>query len=143
MTAITNGGTVTLNSTATGGGVVLPGVGMGVTTNGSTNTVYWINESLWTPTVLTSASTVTITRANGSLLSLWVTNSPLTLTFQVADWTTNDVGRVSLDLWAGTNTITFNTNTISGASALSVSTTTNTTLQFRLGKWSRLFAVRQ
>lgn len=101
-----------------------------------------LNDSYRVPTSLTSAGTVTITRANGPLVSLLVTNSPCIITM-ADDWSTNGVGRVSLELWAGTNTITWSNATITWASSYIGSTTTNVSVQLRKGWRTLKWAAKQ
>jgi hypothetical protein len=99
-----------------------------------------LNDSYMVPVALTSAPTVTITRANGSLVSLTVTNATCAIAMNATDWAAAGVGRVSLELFAGTNTVTWDTNTINWETVYAGSTVTNVSVQLRRGlntvKWA-------
>jgi hypothetical protein len=77
------------------------------------------------------AGTCTVTFASGSLVKLTATNSPTVLTFDNADFPTSGVSRVAVELWAGTNSITFPTATITHSVAPTISTNDWTSLIFR------------
>jgi len=84
-------------------------------------------------TWLTDADgTATVTYASGSLVALVVTNEAgITITFDNANFPTNGVNRVGLELWASTNSVAFDTATITNATAPTIYTNRWTSLFFR------------
>jgi len=83
-----------------------------------------INVSFKTTYELVSSPTVTVTRAMGNELSLFMTNN-VELTYSQADFPTNGVSRFGVSLYKGAFTLTINTNLIDSVSfgALTLSTT--------------------
>ena len=77
------------------------------------------------------AGTCTVTFASGSLVRLTATDSPTVLTFDNSNFPTSGVSRVAVELWAGTNSITFPTATITNSVAPTISTNDWTSLIFR------------
>lgn len=75
--------------------------------------------------------TCTVTYASGSLVRLTATGSPTVLTFDNTNFPTSGVSRVAVELWAGTNSITFPTARITNSTAPTISTTDWTSLIFR------------
>ena len=75
--------------------------------------------------------TCTITYASGALVQITATNSPTTLAFDNANFPTNGVSRVSVELWAGTNAIAFATASITNAVAPTISTNSWNSLFYR------------
>jgi hypothetical protein len=102
------------------------------------DTRYW-RDGFMASTALTSASTVTVNRAvsSGRVFSLVQTNAA-TITF--GTWPTNGVSSVAIGLFPDGFATTFDTNTISGASALTITTNAWNSLLFHKGhgrtKWS-------
>jgi hypothetical protein len=77
------------------------------------------------------AGTCTVTYASGSLVRLTATVSPTVLTFDNTNFPTSGVSRVAVELWAGTNSITFPTSRITNSVAPTISTNDWTSLIFR------------
>jgi hypothetical protein len=100
-------------------------------------------DSYIVPTILTSAPTVTITRANGNMCQLNVTNSPCVLTFSASDWSDSGMGMVGLSLYVGTNTVTLTNSLVSFATAPTISTNTRNKLVFIKDVGTNTWAGRQ
>jgi len=93
--------------------------------------------------VLTSQSTVTVVRANGSYVSLACTN-PVTLAFDVSTFPTNGQATVGMGLWLGTNSLTKGVGIDqTDFDALTLSTTNWNDLVFRKGDGRIVFNVRE
>lgn len=76
--------------------------------------------------------TATVTYAAGSLVALVVTNElGVTIAFDNADYPTNGVNRVGLEIWASTNSVAFDAATITNATAPTIYTNRWTSLFFR------------
>ena len=71
--------------------------------------------------------TATVTYASGSLVQFTATNNTV-ITFDNTEFPISGVSRVDLEVFAGTNTITFPTNTIA-----------NTTITFSTNNWTSIF----
>ena len=73
----------------------------------------------WTPNVLTWASTVTVSQADGNLVELTATN---TTTFSMFTAQTGSVSTVRGEFYAGTNSWTWDTNIIENTDSVTLST---------------------
>jgi hypothetical protein len=107
---------------------------------GVTNAVS--QQSYWTPTVIASGTNVTIQSANGSLQALQVSHSPCVI-YMAGDWPTNGVGRVTLEVICATNTVSFDTNTISFASAFTSMTNNSASVMLRRAWRDTIWRARQ
>lgn len=87
------------------------------------------------------AGVATITKNLGTMVVLNLTNSPTVLTF-ADDWTTNEVGMVSLDVSTGTNALTLS-NRISWTTSPTFSTTNATVCLFRKNYGTTNWVIRQ
>lgn len=92
---------------------------------------------------LTSAPTVTVTRAMGNLVTLYCTNTVNSFTFATGEWDTNRYGLVNLQLFTGGKSIAFPTNVISGADLLNISTNMMNTLLFERKRHQNIWRVTQ
>jgi len=125
-----NASTVTATGTVTGGEFM-----RGAET---LDTRYW-RDGYAASTALTSAATVTVSRAasSGRVFSL-VQDQAVQITFDT--WPTNGVSSVAIGLFPNGHATTFDTNKISGASALTITTNAWNSLLFHKGhgreKWS-------
>jgi hypothetical protein len=107
---------------------------------GVTNAVS--QQSYWMPTVITSGTNVTLQAANGSLQALEVSHSPCVI-FMAGDWPTNGVGRVTLEVICATNIVSFDTNTISFASAFTSMTNNSASVMLRRAWRDTIWRARQ
>jgi hypothetical protein len=101
------------------------------------------SDSYIVPTTLTSAATVTITRANGNMCQLTVTNSPCVVTFSTSDWSDSGAGMVGLSLYIGTNTTTLTNSLVSFATAPTLATNAWNFLVYLKKQGTNLWAGRQ
>lgn len=88
-------------------------------------------ETFSTTTLLPVNGTSTITYIHGPLIRIIADSTPLTLTFDNSTYPTNGINRVAIELFAGTNTIQFNTMVISNNIAPTILTNAWTSLLFR------------
>lgn len=65
----------------------------------------------FTATIEAVDGTATVVYASGSLVRIYCTNDT-TLAFDSTDYPTSGVSRVAVELWAGTNSIAFDSTTI-------------------------------
>jgi len=93
-------------------------------------------------TALSLASTVTVTQADGNLVSTYLTNTTV-LAVSTNGWTTNDVGTIRWELYAGTNSVSMETNNVMGWGDVTVATNDVTSLLFDKPKWSLTWYVSQ
>lgn len=101
------------------------------------------NDSLTVPCqVPVVDGTATVTRAMGDTVYLILTNSPTVIKF-AGDWATNTIGRVSMELMASTNSISWDVGTITNYTALTITTNTWNALFFRKGYNNAIWGVRQ
>ena len=75
----------------------------------------------WSATIAPVNGTATVTRATGAQPSL-VLDGETVLSVPTTGWPTTGVARVSLSLWAGTNSVMMLTNTVDYSSTPDVST---------------------
>ncbi len=86
-----------------------------------------------TPLVAGAGYTVTVVRTGANLFSITATSTPMVITF--SGWTTGVVGSCRVEVEMGTNTLGFNTNTVTpvgraGSTNVFPSTTRRTALLF-------------
>lgn len=84
----------------------------------------------YTTNIVPINGTSTISYASGSLVKIVVTE-PITITFDNSDYPTNGVSRVGVELWAGTNSIAFDTGTITNEVEFDINESGPTSLFFR------------
>lgn len=96
----------------------------------------------WSELTQTTGGTCTVTFAKGPLLYVSTTNS-ITLTFDNANFPTNGISRVGIELWCGTNSVAFDTTTITNSTSLTLSTNAWNSLFFRRVNNNSLWNVRQ
>ncbi len=105
-------------------------------TDGGSNW-YWstpFEDSPYQPCTSTNVAadgTNTITFASGGLVKIVVAAPGTTITFDNTNFPTNGVNRVGIELWAGTNSVAFDTTKITNAVAPTVHTDDWTSLFFR------------
>jgi hypothetical protein len=92
---------------------------------------------------LVSEPTVTVSRVEGvRYYSLILTNAT-TLRIATNSWTLAEIGRFSIDVNRGTNTLSFTTAHMSGSTVLDVPASTLTPLFFRKPSGAFQWRVRQ
>jgi hypothetical protein len=85
----------------------------------------------WTVLDPGEGETCTVTAAHGSLVAITATNGLTTIEFDNAGYGTQGVSRVGIELWAGTNSIAFDTVSITNPTAPTISTSAWNSLFFR------------
>jgi hypothetical protein len=85
----------------------------------------------WTVLNPGAGETCTIAIAHGSLVSITATNGLTTIEFNNAGYSTQGVSRVAVELWAGTNSIAFNSASITNSTAPTLNTNAWNSLFFR------------
>jgi hypothetical protein len=113
----------------------------GGTSTSDVQTISWASQR--TPYLITSASTVTVLAAWGNLLRLDVAHSPCTITAEASVYGTNYTYDATLELFAGTNTIGWNTTVYTNTTLLDISTTKTTVLNLNKAQRETLVGVRQ
>jgi hypothetical protein len=91
----------------------------------------FVYDSYRTPYTLTTAGTVTVTRAMGRIGYLKLAGNVTKFTFNTSDFPTNCVGEFTLDLVATSYSFGFDTTVITNSTLLDISTTKTTPLFFR------------
>jgi hypothetical protein len=86
--------------------------------------------------------TCTVTYACGSLVQI-TPSAPITITFDNANYPTNGINRVGVEIWAGTNSIAFDSDTITNATAPIISSNDWASLYFRRTGTNTLWRGRQ
>ncbi|MBU0678481.1 MAG: hypothetical protein KJ626_10220 [Verrucomicrobia bacterium] len=113
----------------------------GGTSTSDVQTISWTSQR--TPYQITSASTVTVLAAWGNLLRLDVAHSPCTITAEASVLATNYTYDATLELYAGTNTIAWNTTSYTNTTLLDISTTKVTVLNINKPQRNTRAEVRQ
>jgi hypothetical protein len=106
------------------GNITTGNIGVDRLTNAVADTVYDSSDSYRTPYTLTTAGTVTVTRAMGRLGYLKLTGAVTKFTFSATDFPTNCVGEFTLDLYKGAYTFGFDTTKITNSTLLDTTATT-------------------
>jgi hypothetical protein len=106
------------------GNITTGNIGVDRLTNAIADTVYDSSDSYRTPYTLTTAGTVTVTRAMGRLGYLKLTGNVTKFTFSATDFPTNCVGEFTLDLYKGAYTFGFDTTKITNSTLLDTTATT-------------------
>jgi hypothetical protein len=122
----------------------VPGTGGGIDAATATNIATLVAYDPWmVVSNLVSAPTVTVTRANGAEVSLFLTNAA-TLAFDMATFPTNGAATLGLALHLNGFSVTRGTGVDSNAwAALALSTNTWNDLLFRQAYMTNAFRVRQ